>query len=392
MTIIKKWLNKIDWSNTSFLAVAHLFALGGAWFLFSFDLIRWQTILLTLFMVIATGLAITVGYHRLFSHKTFQANSLVKLLLLLFGAAAFQNSARRWSSDHRRHHKYVDTDRDPYNIKRGFLFAHMGWILLKYDRAHSYDDVPDLLSDSLVRFQEKYYLSLAIAVGFLFPTLVASIWGDPLGGFFMAGWIRLVLNEHFTFSINSFAHIFGSQPYSDADTSRDNWLFAFFTYGEGYHNFHHKFPFDYRNGIKFYQWDPSKWLIKGLARLGWVSSLRQAPKEIILQARLKMDEKRMVQRLEHVVVPGTQISRELVFSARLKFEQAYVRFQTIKKEYAILRKEKMEVFQTQLHLFNEKMETMKMELLAARQTLEEAMATWVELCSGLGVPPTKASV
>ena len=137
-------------------------------------------------MSIVTGLAITGGYHRLFAHKSYKANWFMKLLYLCFGAAAYQNSAWKWSSDHRRHHKFVDTDKDPYNIKEGFLFAHMGWILLKYEDGHSYDDVPDLTNDPLVRWQDKYYISLSIAFGLLLPTLVG-----PVNTIFQ-GWVRCI--------------------------------------------------------------------------------------------------------------------------------------------------------------------------------------------------------
>jgi len=389
----KDLLKRIEWVNLIFLVSAHLVALIGGWVLFTIEGLHPYTLILSLFMMVICGVAITGGYHRLFAHRSYKANWFLKSLFLIFGAAAFQNSARRWGSDHRRHHKYVDTVKDPYNIKEGFLFAHIGWIVLKYDQSEqSYNDVPDLMDDPLVRFQEKYYVPLAIAFGFLFPTLIASLWGDPLGGFIWAGWVRIVLNEHFTFSINSFSHMFGAQPYSDADTSRDNWFFALFTYGEGYHNFHHRFPFDYRNAIRAHQWDPTKWLIRVLSYFGVTRDLKQAPKEAILQARLKMDEKRLLERLERPHRLTIPISRELVAATRVKIEHAYSHFQALKKEYARLKKEKIEALNVHIHSFNERLEHLKQELAKARAALEEAMAAWVELCSGLGVHPSVAAV
>ena len=268
----------IAWTNTIFLIASHLMAGGGLWYLIAHQEIPGPNVSFALWSSRATGLSVTFGYQRLFAHRTVEAKTVVNLLLLLFGTAALQNSARKWGSDHRRHHNFVDTDRDPYDIGRGFWYAHMGWVFEKNPGKKIYEDVPDLIRDRLVMFQEKYYIPLAIAVGFVFPTLVASLWGDPLGGFLIAGWVRLIFNEHCTFSINSFVHIFGKQPYSDQDTSRDNWFFAFVTYGEGYHNSHHKFPFDYRNGIKFNQWDPSKWTIAFLSCLGQTQNLHRSSK------------------------------------------------------------------------------------------------------------------
>src|SRR5207237_639872 len=137
-----------------------------------------------------------------------------------------------------------------------------------------------------------------IFVGLVMPTVIASLWGDWLGGFLLAGVLRTVMNHHFTFSINSFAHLFGKRPYSDQNTSRDSWVLALVTYGEGYHNYHHRFPSDYRNGIKAYHWDPTKWLIRSLEKTGQTYNLRLIPNETILRAKLKMDEKRIVRKMQ----------------------------------------------------------------------------------------------
>lgn len=380
----KYWYQKIDWINTSFLVAAHLAALLGFWFLYSQGAIQAPTVVFSVVMAVLAGFSITAGYHRLFSHRTYKGSLLAKIFFLFFGAGAFQNSARKWSSDHRRHHKYVDTEGDPYNIKEGFLFAHIGWVLRKYDRTRSYHDVPDLDRDPVVRFQDKHYIALAIGAGLLFPTLVASLWGDAFGGFILAGWVRIVVNEHFTFSINSFTHLYGSQNYSDVDTSRDNWFFSLLTYGEGYHNYHHKFPYDYRNGIKAYHWDPAKWLIRLFSWTGLASDLKRAPGNAILKARLEMDEKKLLRKLERLPLPKKNISAEFIVMARMKFEKALAEFQTLKEEMAQHKKEKLEVLAGHLSALNERMEHLKKELLKAREALQVAMADWVSLCQDLG--------
>lgn len=374
---------KIDIGNFIFLVALHIAGVAGAIMMLSRRPFVLPTAALALAMAVLTGLAITVGYHRLFSHRTFEASWPVRLLLLLFGAAAFQNSAKRWSSDHRKHHKFVDTDKDPYSIKKGFFHAHMGWVLLKYDETHSYDDVPDLIKDPFVQFQDRFYIPLAVIVSFLLPTLLAGLWGDMLGGFFIAGWLRLLLNEHFTFFINSAAHVWGRQPYSDEDSSKDNFLLAFFTYGEGYHNFHHTFPFDYRNGVRAWHWDPSKWTIWLLAQAGIASGLKRSPRNVILRAHLRMDEKKLLERLNYHPAAATLHSRELITRAREKLEQAHAQFHAMKTDYERLKKENTDAIKEHLHKWNH-------DLIESKMAVINALNHWHTLCATHGIPPTPA--
>ena len=248
----------------------------------------------------ATGLSITVGYHRLFSHLAFKTHWPVRCFTLLFGAAAFENSALCWASDHRRHHKFVDDAHDPYDITRGFFHAHMGWMLFKLGPDAPLDNVPDLVQDRLVRWQHRFYLPLAVTMGFGLPALLGWLWGGgrgALGGFLVAGVARIVLVQQMTFCINSLCHTIGRQPYSSRCTARDSWLLALFTFGEGYHNFHHEFQHDYRNGVKAWQFDPSKWCIWSLHRVGLAHRLRRTPPEKVLLAEVSEQERRLAARL-----------------------------------------------------------------------------------------------
>lgn len=378
-------LKELDLTNTIFLAVTPLLAVSGTTYLILKHAIHWQTVLLSVIMMILTGIAVTAGYHRLFAHRSFKGNGFFKFVMLVFGAAAFENSARRWASDHRIHHQFVDTDQDPYSIKRGFFFAHMGWVCLKYPDSNTrYNNVPDLTADSMVMWQEKHYLSIGIVAGYLLPMAIAFFWHDVWGALILAGFTRMVLNHHFTFCINSFCHMLGTQPYSDENTARDSWLMALFTYGEGYHNFHHKFPSDYRNGIRFYHWDPTKWAVRFLSWMGVTKDLVRVPRHRIILARLHMDEKRLVKKL--AVHPQTpSMNREFVAKARLNFEDAYVRFQKLKMEYHRMKEEK-------LHHMSERYEHLKNEIAHAREALLKAMATWKTLCDSYGVRPTLAAV
>ncbi len=372
--------------NTTFLVVTPLVGVVATILWFANDYFNWGTFAVFLFMTAATGLAITAGYHRLFSHKSYDANPAYKLFMLLFGAAAFENTALRWASDHRNHHKFVDTDKDPYNIKRGFWYAHMGWVMLKYDADHVYDNVGDLEKDPLVMFQHRNGISLGILVGLVFPTILCSLWGDWFGGLFVAGVFRTVMNQHFTFSINSFAHLFGKRPYSDQNTSRDSWFLALVTYGEGYHNYHHKFPSDYRNGIQAYHWDPTKWLIKLLEKSGTTYNLRKIPNETILRTKLKMDEKRMLKKLEAEAVRERHVPHELVVAGRMKIEEAYAHLLTLKVEYQRLKAEKLSAFNSQMHA---RLQVMKDELAHARARLHKASEEWSQLCGTLGVSSSR---
>ena len=237
-----KW-KKLDWTNTLFLFTSPIAALLLVLLHYnleskSFPLWIWAGV-----FYILTGLSITGGYHRLFSHRSYKAHGIVRFFYLVFGAAAFENSALKWAVDHRLHHSQVDRPKDPYSIQKGFFYAHMGWICEKSE----YSKFPkDLLNDPLVIWQDKYYLPLSIGVGIILPTLIGYFYGSPVGGLAIIGFFRLVCVHHFTFFINSLAHKVGRQPYSLDNSAKDNLFMAFLSYGEGYHNFHHKFQQDYR--------------------------------------------------------------------------------------------------------------------------------------------------
>lgn len=234
------------------------------------------------------GLAITGGYHRLWAHRAYRAHWALRLWYALWGAGALQNSVLVWASDHRRHHRHVDDDgRDPYSAGRGLWFSHLGWMLRDYPtNREDFSNVPDLLRDPILCWQHRHYVALTTAMNAGLPLLLGLVLGDPLGTLLLVGLLRLVLNHHVTFLINSLAHYWGSQPYTESNSARDNGFLAFLTYGEGYHNFHHLFQHDYRNGVRWYHWDPTKWMIAACARLGLARDLRREPAFRIQRARL----------------------------------------------------------------------------------------------------------
>ena len=252
-------------------------------------------------LLYANGLAITTGYHRLWSHRTYDAHWSLRLIFMLFGAMALQNSVLMWASGHRSHHQFVDNDdRDPYSAGRGLWFSHIGWMLRRYPSGETdLSNVRDLQRDPIVAFQHNYYYPLAIGLNVLVPLGLGWLHGDLWGVFLLAGVLRLVVSHHLTFLINSVAHAFGRQPYSDEHSARDNGWLAFLTYGEGYHNFHHQFAHDYRNGVRWWHWDPSKWIICSLSWLGLTRKLKRTPAVVIQRARLAMQFRRVEASLQH---------------------------------------------------------------------------------------------
>jgi stearoyl-CoA desaturase (Delta-9 desaturase) len=280
MTTAKK---EIDLVNTLFLGVTHLLAPVAILYMI-LGQFSWWTFGLGFLYFALCGLSITGGYHRLFSHPTYRARGFLRFFYLFFGAASVQNSALKWSSDHREHHGEVDTEQDPYNIKAGFWWAHLGWVLVK-DEKVELDNVKDLKKDKLVMLQHRYYI-LFVALSLIgLPYALGSIWGDPIGAVLVAGFLRLVIQWHATFSVNSVAHIIGNQPYSTKNSARDSVVTAFITLGEGYHNYHHSFQGDYRNGIRWFHFDPTKWFVWTCSKLRITWDLKRASQEAIERAK-----------------------------------------------------------------------------------------------------------
>lgn len=247
----------------------------------------WKTLLVALFFYLFNGmLGITVGYHRLFSHRSYTATPAWEWLCAFAGAGAFEGSAKWWGRNHRIHHRYVDTDKDPYNALRGFVFSHAGWMIMKQD----YDllgkvDVTDYKYNKVIQFQHRHFFKMAMLSGVVLPTVICGLgWGDWFGGYFYAALAKIAFVHHCTFFINSLAHtsLFGAtQQYSDRHSSRDSFVCALLTFGEGYHNYHHEFANDYRNGIRWYHYDPTKWTIRAASFVGLVRDLVRTPNEVV---------------------------------------------------------------------------------------------------------------
>ena len=294
---------KINWLNSIFLFATPVLALVGIilhWIYFSPPGLLELIVFVGLYF--ACGLSITVGYHRLFSHRSHNAKWPLVLFYSIFGAGSFQNSIIEWCSDHRRHHKMTDSEDDPYSASRGFWYSHIGWILMEEENfTNDFSNVKDLQQNKIIMWQHRNVFLIGALSGLILPAIIGLAIGGisgAVGCFVWAGLARVVFVHHGTFLINSAAHIWGTQPYSEENSSRDSFWLAFLTFGEGYHNFHHTFQADYRNGHKWYHMDPSKWWIQSFRYLGLNSDLKSTPKHSIEIAKVNMRFKKRADRLQ----------------------------------------------------------------------------------------------
>lgn len=379
-----KLLKKINWINVVFLSLMPILGVAGLVYLIAHDQIHWATIVFALVYTYITGVAITAGMHRLFSHRAYKANRWVRYIFALLTTADFEGSVLEWCTDHRRHHLYTDTDRDPYSIKKGFWYAHMGWLFVLRDQDRDYSNVEDLSADPFLRFTHKYYIPTAILTGFIFPMLVCWMWGDPLGGLLIAGVLRVGFNEQVTFCINSVCHVFGKRTYSDKQSACDNWFTALFTYGEGFHNFHHQFPLDYRNGVRYYHYDPAKWLIRLLEWMGLAWDLKRIPDQKILQYRLREEERRMhkqandaslLKPLSDLVVP----LKDKLFALCSRIDELEGQLNEAKTAYQQMKQASKDYTQERIAAARVAVHEYQQRLKTAKKELKTSLTLWTHL-------------
>jgi stearoyl-CoA desaturase (Delta-9 desaturase) len=308
--------------NIAFLTLTPVLGVGGtALYTWRHGFHLWMP-LLTLAMYLLVGISICAGYHRFFSHKSYEASPIVQGFFAFFGAMAAQNSILWWSSSHRVHHKYVDHEWDPYNIRRGFWWAHIFWIFYRNPNI-DLGNAKDLLANPVVMWQNRWHKVIMIVGGLGIPTLVGAMFGDPVAGLLWGGFLRIAIIHHTTFFVNSLAHTWGKPVYNAEISARDNWGVALLTLGEGYHSFHHRFPADFRNGLLWYQWDPAKWFIRGLKAVGLADDLVATPPPQIEQARLSAALLQMEKQIETAPHAIAVDVRRRINEAAAHLEQAF---------------------------------------------------------------------
>ncbi|MDX2127936.1 MAG: fatty acid desaturase [Chloroherpetonaceae bacterium] len=367
----KKHLNR---TNLYFFIITPLIGILGTFIWANSEFFNWSTVILAIVLWKIAGMSITAGYHRLFSHRSYDAKRPIELFFIFSGAMAFEGSVLEWSADHRIHHRFQDKDEDPYAIKKGFWYAHLGWIFKKNWEMNP-AIVPDLSKDAVIRFQHKYYIAVASFMSFVFPMLIASLWLDPIGGLIVAGALRLSINHHLTFFINSLCHYIGTRPYSDIITARDSWFTALLTHGEGYHNFHHEFPGDYRNGIRFYHFDPTKWVIYLMNLLGLATRLNRMSPEKILQRRVAVQEREILQALTQKSPALATYANETLAAARKRILDAGEKLSELREEYYALKAKKNE----EIHF---RLEELKHQLSEAQRDFQINVAMWKAMIQG----------
>jgi stearoyl-CoA desaturase (delta-9 desaturase) len=243
--------------------------------------VRPVDVVLLVTLYTATGLGITVGFHRLFSHRAFKTTPAVRALLAILGSMTIQGPLTQWVTDHRKHHALSDREGDPHSPHggregllgglAGFLHAHMGRLITTkgMERGRRYGR--DLYDDRLIRAIDRLYMlwvALSLGIPFAVGYAVDPTWQGGVAGMVWGGLVRIFLFHHMTWSVNSVCHTFGRRPYETDDESRNNWLVALPTFGEGWHNNHHAFPGSAIHGLGRRQVDVSWWTIRGLERLG----------------------------------------------------------------------------------------------------------------------------
>ena len=355
----------LDWTNTLFLLFVHLAAVVGTILYTVFHGWTWAALAIGFAWFVMTGMSITAGYHRLFAHGTYRAHPLLRAFYLIFGAAAFQQNALKWSSDHRRHHSYVDEDEDPYSIRKGFVWAHFIWILVREQHTKPAGKVGDLERDPLMQIQKEWYLPISVFASFTLPTLIGALCGDVWGGLIVGGFLRLVFTYHVTWSVNSVAHTLGNQPYDNSDSSRDNFITALLTLGEGYHNYHHTFPIDYRNGIRAWHFDPSKWWIRLMSYIGVTKDLVRVPQDTIVKARVRMQ----ALQAESWLVDQPRLAEHLQ-TARIRLEQ-------LVEEWGELKAQLTDLKSRTRSRSKEAVQNLRKEVKEARSRYRAAYREWV---------------
>jgi stearoyl-CoA desaturase (delta-9 desaturase) len=278
----KPIFSRLKWPTIIYMGLVHTFGLVGSYALISGQA-SFHMIGFTFITFIMSALGITMGAHRLWAHRSYKAALPVRAMVMLFNSMSNQGTIYHWSRDHRVHHKFSETDADPHNAKRGFFFAHIGWLFVDKDpevkRAGKMLDFSDLLEDPVVAFQLRMGNMWNVAWCFFIPALYPTImWGESFYLSFILMASRYLAVLHITWCVNSAAHLWGGHPYDEHSNPAENVLVAIGSMGEGWHNWHHKYPFDYA-ASEFgadRQFNPTKFVIDALARVGLIWDRKRA--------------------------------------------------------------------------------------------------------------------
>lgn len=277
---------KLKWDNIIGIVVIH------SMFIYAF--FHWRNIPTSIFTYLwgflcggLGGFGVTGGAHRLWSHKAYNAKTPLRIILMLCFSLSGQNTLYDWVRDHRVHHKFSETEADPHDANRGFFFAHVGWLMMHKHpevlRKGRLLDMSDILADPVVRFHQKFFIPLKLLLCFIIPTWVPMyFWGESFfWSFYSQCVLRYVFNLNFTWLVNSAAHMWGSRPYDKRINPAQNLYVSIVAMGEGWHNYHHVFPWDYKAAELGHYFNVTTWWIEQFAKIGWAYDLKKPSDDLI---------------------------------------------------------------------------------------------------------------
>ncbi|KAM0725340.1 Acyl-CoA Delta-9 desaturase [Formica fusca] len=290
-----KFKTELKWWNVVSIILLHMSML---YFCYTF---KWfedvRTTIWMIIMGVIQGLGVTAGAHRFWTHRAYKAKWPLRIILLICYTSAGQNNLYDWVRDHRVHHKYSDTNADPHNSNRGFFFSHVGWLMMKKHpeviRKGHQIDMSDILADPITAFGCKYFSILKFIFAYLLPITVPIYgWNETWSRAFMSQIMRIIVGLNCTWSVNSVAHIWGSKPYDAYINPTENKFVAFVAFGEGWHNYHHVFPWDYKAAeLGNYTFNFATMFIDICAKIGWAYDLKQPSEELVKTVIMKRGDR-----------------------------------------------------------------------------------------------------
>ncbi|XP_049530775.1 acyl-CoA Delta-9 desaturase-like [Anopheles darlingi] len=289
--LLKRWTGyefdaEIKWNNVLMIGTFHVIAVC------SFAYYVWQATIVSyvwgFFIGGCAGFGVTAGVHRLWCHRSYKAKLPLRIILMCCYSIAGQNTIYDWVRDHRIHHKYSETDGDPHNANRGFLYAHVGWLMLRKHpeciKKGRLIDMSDIVSDPVVQFHHKNFVLMKMLFCFILPTFIPWYFlGEKFGmAFFSQCFVRYVLSLNFTWLVNSAAHLYGSHPYDKRINPAENRAVSMVAMGEGWHNYHHVFPWDYKAAeLGNYSFNVTTFWLDVFSKIGWAYDLKEPSKDLV---------------------------------------------------------------------------------------------------------------
>ncbi|CAG4971582.1 unnamed protein product [Parnassius apollo] len=284
---------RIRWPDLIVQIFLHVTTMYGL-FLICTNSVKFYTTLFVFATIYTSGFGVTAGVHRLWSHRAYKARTPLRVLLAFLFTITGQRDIYTWALDHRVHHKYSETVADPHDVRRGFWFAHVGWLVLtphpavENRRAALRLTSFDLLADPVVRIQKRFFIPLFALLNVILPIWIpVYCWNESLINSFVVSFVtRFTLNLNIAFSVNSFAHLWGNRPYDRFIKPSENKLVSIAALGEGWHNYHHVFPWDYRTS-ELGRFNISTNFIDAFAKIGWAHDLKAATSSMIINRALR---------------------------------------------------------------------------------------------------------